>query len=142
MPHRPPAPCTYPGCPVLVDASRKCEQHRGKVTIVCGLPGSGKSTYVESARRRGDLVWDLDILLAALTGLPMREKPEDCVGLMIALRDAFVCAVAYDPPERAVWIIVTAEDLARQMAGRLTAKIIEVEVAEDERQARLEERYG
>jgi 5-methylcytosine-specific restriction protein A len=28
MPKRPPIPCRYPGCPVLVEGGRYCDQHR------------------------------------------------------------------------------------------------------------------
>lgn len=37
------------------------------ITIVCGAPGSGKSTYVRERYKSGDVVVDMDVLALALT---------------------------------------------------------------------------
>ncbi len=38
------------------------------VYLICGAPGSGKTSYVQQAKQPGDLVVDLDMLGCALTG--------------------------------------------------------------------------
>lgn len=44
------------------------------VTLVCGPPASGKSSYVMDRAQRGDLVWDLDEMVRTLThGLDPHE---------------------------------------------------------------------
>lgn len=43
---------------------------RARVILVMGPPGSGKSTYIASRRRPGDLVIDYDALQAAMGGAP------------------------------------------------------------------------
>lgn len=41
------------------------------LTLVCGAPGAGKSTYVEQRRGPRDMVLDLDVIIAKLSGLPL-----------------------------------------------------------------------
>jgi len=48
------------------------------LTIVCGPPLAGKSTYVEARARQGDVVIDLDVIASEISGEPLhrwsREK--------------------------------------------------------------------
>lgn len=37
------------------------------ITIVCGAPGSGKTTYVSERHETGDVIVDMDVLALALT---------------------------------------------------------------------------
>lgn len=47
------------------------------LTIVCGPPGSGKTTFVEDRAHPGDVVIDLDEICARLSGRPWyRSGPE------------------------------------------------------------------
>lgn len=41
------------------------------LTIVCGPPGSGKTTFCQQRASREDLVIDLDVIQAEISGLPM-----------------------------------------------------------------------
>lgn len=137
MPYRPASPCSYPGCSARVEGTQRCQQHRGKVTVICGLPGVGKSTYVQEAKARGDIVWDFDVMMTALLDLPSRERPEECIGLMLAMRDALVRSLRTNPPDRAAWIIVTKEELATKIARDLGGELVRLGVAETERHMRL-----
>lgn len=44
---------------------------RVPLTILCGPPGSGKSTYVRQHAGPRDMVLDIDVIAAALSGLPL-----------------------------------------------------------------------
>ena len=39
-----------------------------EVHIICGPPGSGKTTFVQKHMQPGDLIIDMDAIVAALTG--------------------------------------------------------------------------
>ena len=42
--------------------------------VVCGPPGSGKSTYVDTNKKHNDLVIDLDMIISTLTGQPIHHN--------------------------------------------------------------------
>lgn len=58
--------------------------------VVCGPPGSGKTTWVRERMRWGDVVVDVDALFAAVTGLPWYEKPDALVPLVLELAESAV----------------------------------------------------
>ena len=78
---------------VCFDCHQKTHQRFGhentgrRVYIVYGMPGSGKSTYVQQYARRGDLIVDMDLLYQAVSGLPMHNKPDVLLSNVYALYD-------------------------------------------------------
>lgn len=49
----------------------------GHLTIVCGPPGSGKSTYVKEHAKAGDVILDLDDIIVEMTGEPIFTASKD-----------------------------------------------------------------
>lgn len=49
------------------------------VTLVCGPPAAGKSTYVVERAKPGDLIVDWDDILAALSGSPKYVRHDDLI---------------------------------------------------------------
>lgn len=63
-------------------------QHmKPNVYIIWGAPGSGKSTYVNSKKKYGDLVVDLDLINQALTLEYKTNIPDNLVSTMIDIRN-------------------------------------------------------
>jgi 5-methylcytosine-specific restriction protein A len=87
--------------------------------VICGPPGSGKTTYVNQRKKQGDAVFDFDSIAHAM-GFPMHECPHQLVGVIERMREAFIAAVR----EVDSWVIFTsrtkAEMTARQSGGTLT----------------------
>lgn len=97
------------------------------VTIVCGPPGAGKSTYVDRHRQAGDLVVDVDALYRALTLQDGREKPETIRPFVLAARDAIIARLERAPAKlRAAWIIAGSGNLEQrqQWRRRLRAGVV------------------
>lgn len=96
------------------------------VTLVCGPPGSGKSTYVADHSKPGDLVWDHDLVLAAVTLGPLHARPPAVTSVVLAMRAAFSAAAAGWPGD--VWFILSAPTAAEraewQMAGARTVVLL------------------
>lgn len=75
----------------------------GHLTIVYGPPGSGKSTYVAQQANPGDLVIDLDEIIAEQTGKPLYHG--DDLGPALRHRNSLLGNLSREP--RTAWLIVT-----------------------------------
>lgn len=53
------------------------------LTLVCGLPGSGKTTWVKEHMKSGDIVYDLDYLCSAFTYGPVHGRHEDMLARFV-----------------------------------------------------------
>jgi hypothetical protein len=97
------------------------------VTLVCGAPASGKTTYVEEHRRPGDLVWDFDFIVQAITGLGMHNKPDDAIPLVLGMRSGFLTALRERPPRQSdVWVIGSCPTRKERadLVGQLGATLV------------------
>lgn len=132
--------CSRPGC-VLRGAGPfdggRCRAHRPPVTIVCGAPGSGKTSYVDLHRSLGDVVWDFDAIMAAVCGR-LDEKVPGALDLVLSMRNAFLRVVRDDlyvaPFTGRAWFI---ESLPRRRdrdarAKELGAEVVLLQVPKDE----------
>ena len=107
------------------------------ITVVCGLPGVGKSYYVAEHKRDGDLVWDWDVELAAATGQDTHANTlSHTLQSMLAMRDSFVHQARWSNAR--AWIIISRMDAALtlllQSAG---AALVLLVIDESERLSRL-----
>ena len=118
-----------------------------EIMIVCGSPGSGKTTYAKKHMRRGELIVDLDWLWQALTGLKYYEKPEGLLPYVLAAREGVLKQLESPGECKRAWVIISApkaeqrEELARRFRN---SKVIVLDVpigeclsriANDERRA-------
>lgn len=96
----------------------------GKVTLVCGPPCSGKSTWVREHAKPGDLVVDFDEIAHKL-GSPSRHDHPPRVRNKVRLIRAMQESTAARHPGDA-WIIRTLPDGAdrRAVAQRLNARTV------------------
>lgn len=85
----------------------------GRVVVVAGPPCAGKSTYVEKRAGDGDVVIDLDAILASLVpDFVQFATPVDSPTLnrAIRIRNEMLGTLAR-PPARNAWLIVSAPTL-------------------------------
>lgn len=113
------------------------------VTVVCGPPGSGKSSYVKERRAKGDLMWDFDEMKTALTGIAGHECGYEVVPFVLAMRSAFY-AKAMDRGGlniSRIWIIEsrTARSLQPEIEA-LRAQVISLTASKEECLERVKER--
>ena len=72
--------------------------------LICGLPGSGKTTYVAEHMVPGDIVYDYDAIKAALTN----TAPHRDISLGAAhevANEIFNLILGRDYPDITIWII-------------------------------------
>lgn len=91
------------------------------LTLVCGPPAAGKSTYVREHAQRGDIVIDLDVLIAEHSGLPLYHGKDAHLRTALAERNEMLRELATMPPERRAWFVISAPIERRQWWTRMLA---------------------
>ena len=109
------------------------------VTLVCGPPGSGKTTYVRQHMYPDDLVLDLDALCAALSGCQLHHAPVSILSFACEARDAILRRLESASRVRHAWVIACLPDASdrRAVAARLHASVLVCDVPAAECVARL-----
>jgi predicted kinase len=94
-----------------------------RVTLVCGPPGAGKTSYVRDRMRpMSDMVLDLDRLYEALSGLGKYSKPDSLLPYVKTAYDAVVSQLSNGVGDlRHAWVISCAP--SRTLRERLTASL-------------------
>ena len=96
--------------------------------VVTGPPGSGKTTYVREHCSAGAVVWDADDVVKAICGAERHQWPGYMKTVAREMRIAFVRAMMRVVcPE--LWVIVTDETKARDVAKQLNASLVEMPCA-------------
>ena len=78
------------------------------VTVVCGPPGAGKTTYVTEHAELGDLIIDVDGIYMALSGQPMYSRPQELLSFVLHARQAIIERLRSRSNVRKAWLITTA----------------------------------
>ena len=81
-----------------------------QIHIVCGLPASGKTTYVERHRGMHDLTYDYDSLMQSLSGLPSHERNIDVHDYVVLFFEQLLRKLKAEQTFDNVWIIQTYPD--------------------------------
>jgi 5-methylcytosine-specific restriction endonuclease McrA len=86
------------------------------LTIVCGPPASGKSYYVRQHAGSTDLVIDLDMIVADLSGQPVSHRWDRERWLQMALRkrNAMLGELSKHPAWPRAWLIMTEASAERR----------------------------
>lgn len=106
------------------------------VFVISGAPGSGKSTYVESQKQKGDLVVDLDMIAAALQG--ERTAHPDYTPVMDAVMAAREAVYRVVESRQGQWnrayIITSSPNKAQvnELAKRLDGQIVRMQATQNE----------
>lgn len=79
------------------------------VVVVCGPPGSGKTTYVQERAAPSDLVLDVDVIAANLFGQPFYHATKEQALAAIRYRNKMLAALADKKcGYQKAWMITTA----------------------------------
>jgi hypothetical protein len=91
--------------------------------VITGLPNTGKSSFVTLWRRDGDIVWDFDIVMKAVTGIGRHAPAPLFVMLMTMMRSA-VLNWLVDHEDHVCYVIVSDAITARQVARQISARLL------------------
>ena len=100
------------------------------VTLVCGPPGAGKSSWVSERAGHGDLVWDHDLVAWALSGgrLERYDRPRQLLPFVMAARRGVFRELVSSPVRG--WVILSEPKATRRerIASQLGAEIVVLDV--------------
>jgi 5-methylcytosine-specific restriction protein A len=100
------------------------EQRSMNKYVVCGTPGSGKTTWVRQRAQRGDLVFDADYLVSTLFTTPLHEAVDFGFPMVERLRETVIDWLL-NYPDRKAFIIQSDRDAAQRTAERIGAELID-----------------
>ena len=109
--------------------TRREQQSMSKVFLVCGPPGSGKTTYCLERMNEGDVIVDLDRIAKALMRDKEERRTDGILELAMKLKTmAINTASAHGIPR--VWVVdMGARRREREgLASRLCAEIIMLDI--------------
>ena len=113
-----------------------------KVILVCGPPCSGKSTYVMAHWTQGDLIFDYDRVMEAVTNLPSHERCPYAFDFVNVMRDAFYRRAEPGRHSGTIWIIEGAPQRSRreELMARFGAELVLLLPPVEELLSRAEQR--
>jgi 5-methylcytosine-specific restriction protein A len=94
--------------------------------VICGPPGSGKTTWVKQRAKPGDLVFDADYLMSQLFSTPLHQANDFGHTLVERLRQAVVDWLL-NYPDRKAFVIQTDPVSAAETAQWLSAELVTME---------------
>ena len=97
-----------------------------KTYVICGLPGSGKTSFVERHKPSTAIAFDLDMI--AMTLCPdwrhNKRRPIEANALLGEWRDVLVNRISGSKMLTESWIIVSDIEKAEQIAVRLSGRLV------------------
>ena len=117
------------------------KQAEKRVIVVSGAPGSGKSTFVKSKIRQGDIALDFDTLTAALAlddKLYGNRKPQ--LDVALAAREAIFTEIQNRRGDWKTAYVITARkepERVQELCDRLGAELIRMEATAEECRERI-----
>lgn len=89
------------------------------VYVIHGSPLSGKSTYVDNHKGPNDLIYDFDLIMSAISGLPIHQDNKTLISYVVDIRDLMLSRLKSEKNIDNAWIITTyvTEDLREQLIG-------------------------
>ena len=101
------------------------------LTIVCGPPVSGKTTYVQQHAAPGDLIIDIDTIVAQLSGGPLHGWDRDTwLNPALFRRNDMLGSLSRKGPYPAAWLIVGEPKAEKRDWWQSTMNPIEIVVLE------------
>ncbi|MFA5305890.1 MAG: ATP-binding protein [Candidatus Babeliales bacterium] len=96
------------------------------VIIVGGAPASGKSTYIKQHIKAGDMIWDYDEIIKALTGQELYNRPSWSMDAALAIRDTLYKFIEESTKVKKAWIIASAPKREQRITlrQRFSAEVI------------------
>ncbi|WP_048950879.1 hypothetical protein [Enterococcus faecalis] len=85
-----------------------------KIKVVCGFPGSGKTSYIKKNIKKGDIVFDYDEIQSVLTFEAKHLENKGVHAYLIEIMKNMIKRAKKDDQIKTLWIIRTIPDKSFQ----------------------------
>jgi 5-methylcytosine-specific restriction enzyme A len=111
------------------------------VTLVCGPPGAGKTTYCLNNRNAGDQIIDFDMIVEELSGQSRRQVDSSAWARKALMARNWRLDALADASQGRAWVVMSLPRLCdrEEWAARLKADVIMIDPGYYECQRRIEQ---
>lgn len=106
-----------------------------KIYIVCGAPGSGKTTYVRQHFSKGDMIVDLDYIKQAITMCDRTDAPDELLEVSEAIRELLYKYIEdRRVSAKTIWVVssLPTRQQRQSLIDRLNGELIHIEATVQE----------
>lgn len=112
---------------------------RPKVYVVHGAPGAGKADYVAAKKSDGDVVFDFDKVMGAISG--NGQKTDSLISYCTDIRELIIDKAIRSPGDGKTWVIATkvSDDMKAKLSD-VPVKYVHIDTPKEECLRRIEGR--